>query len=55
MATDNRVRVESWTVQSSDQKAHPSGTKVVTKVTVRHSDGTFNGATNFRGSFLSGK
>lgn len=51
-SSGNRVRVESWTVRSTDTKAHPSGKAVVTKVAVRDSAGRFHGATNFKGSVV---
>lgn len=50
--SDNRVRIERWSVKSTDTTKHPSGFKVVTKVAVRDSKGRFHGSTNFQGSRL---
>lgn len=50
--TDNRVKVEQWTVRADDKKVFPSGKKVVTKIAVRNHLGHFHGATNFKGSVL---
>lgn len=50
--TVNKVRVERWSVQTTDRQTFPDGRKVVTKVAVRNRLGQFHGATNFRGSRL---
>lgn len=46
-SSDNKVRVESWSVNKGTPQA-----AVVSKVAVRNSLGQFHGATNFRGSVL---
>ena len=49
--TGNRVRVENWNV-SDPTNTWGNKRAIVTKVAVRRPDGTFHGATNFKGSVI---
>jgi hypothetical protein len=51
--SDNRVKVETWTVRKpAGQPVQGSTHHVVNKIAVRNSLGQFHGATNFRGSVV---